>query len=357
MKQTLKIIALAAMTTFGLNTAAHAQFGLVRGISSLANQDPDPTIPQPKKKGKSVVFRWQNTPIGTWNPQTLELTFNQTWDEGELAGQPVIYSIDPATGIVTRNDGARKGSMNNDGTIESPNLGTLKFNAARNTVSLNGEPIGTASTTSAHSSGHAIGSFDSKVSPLLTAYLYFGLLISEDQVNKWKAEKAESDAQAAKRRAELQEKLKVVAQGYAEELAKCDVTVEASNFSTIGRVRKGCVEGANFSTIGYIKQRGTYNGYPAFEVEASNFSTIGYIRCTGNSGNNLKWEIEQSNHSTIGRFDGRDFDSTTSSIPSGHYSSGTVEASNYSTIGHIKGTSNPVIAAACYYFFFFNKQN
>lgn len=133
---------------------------------------------------------------------------------------------------------------------------------------------------------------------------------------------------------------------YADDLKNCNVTIEASNYSTIGHVRRGTVEASNYSTIGYIKSSGS-----SFVVEGPSHSTIGYIKSSSAN----RWQIENSNHSTIGTFDGRTFNGS-NSMTSGYYSSGTYEGSNHMTIGRIKGTQNPVIIAACFYFFgFFNK--
>ena len=358
MKKTLKIslVALIAMLTF--STMTYAQFGLGTIISSaraLADKDPDAEIPQPVKKGKPIILKWQGeTPIGTWNPQTLEITFAQKWDEGELAGKNVIYKVDPETGAVIRNDGVQKGSMSNDGTIESPNLGTLQFDTETNAVMMNGEKIGTAGPGGAQSFDHTIGSFESKVSPLLSAFVWFGLLTSENQVATWKAEQAEAEAKAEQERAEREALRAELEEQYAEDLKECSVTIESSSRMTAGRVRKGTVESSSFSTIGYIKK--SSNSSHTFVVENSSQSTIGYIKCTGISGDRLKWRIENSSQSTLATFDGRRFDGS-NTLTAGYYKNGTVEDSSQMTIGYIKGTDNPVIVAACCIFFnFFEKK-
>ena len=358
MKQILKIWSVALIAMFTMSNLAQAQFGLGSIISSakaVMDKEPDPVIPQPVKKGKPIAIRWEGkTPIGTWNPQTLEITFAQKWDEGELAGQNVIYKVDPETGAVIRNDGVQKGSMSNDGTIESPNLGTLQFDTEKNTVSMNGEEIGTAGPGGAQSFNHTIGSFDSKVSPLLSAFVWFGLLTSENQITNWQSEKAEADAEARAAQEEAEAQRALLEEQYAADLKECDVTIESSSRMTVGRVRKGTVEASNFSTIGYIKK--SSNSSHTFVVENSSQSTIGYIRCTGISGGKLKWRIENSSQSTLATFDGRTFNGS-NTLTAGYFKNGTVEGSDQMTIGYIKGTENPVIAAACCIFFnFFEKK-
>ena len=333
MKQRLMITMMAVVSMFMFSTVANAQFGLgslVKAGKAALDKDPDPTIPKAKKKGKPILVRWEGkTPIATWDPKELEIAFNQKWDSGDLAGKQVIYKVDEETGKVTRNDGQVKGSMSNDGTIESPNLGTLHFDASTHKITRNGEVIGTAGVESAVCFGHTIGSFDSKVSPLLSAYVWFGLMISENQVTKWKQEQTDAEAKAVQERAEREALMEQLKQEYAEDLKTCEVMIEKSNFTTAGRVRKGTIEDSSFRTIGRIK-------------------------CVGISGSNLKWQIEDSNFRTIGKFDGRNFDAS-SSENSGRYNGNMVENSKFSTIGRIKGTKNPVIIAACYYFFTFFK--
>ena len=95
--------------------------------------------------------------------------------------------------------------MSNDGTLETPNLGTIKFNPKTNEVSKDGEVIGYATISEASCYGTKFGSFDSYVSPLLLAYTTFGVLISNDQVDKLKAIKQKADAEAAARAAKERE--------------------------------------------------------------------------------------------------------------------------------------------------------
>ena len=147
----------------------------------LAIKDITPTIPQPAAKGALNTIRWGKTAIGTWDPVNLEITFNKTYDDGEFAGQKVSYKLDPATGKWTAKNGLPKGSISNDGTIESPNLGTIKFDPKTNKVSMDGSVIGEVTMQKATSFGHEIGSFEGHVSPLLVAYTFHGALISKNQ--------------------------------------------------------------------------------------------------------------------------------------------------------------------------------
>lgn len=239
MKQSIKISVMALIAMFAFSTAADAQFGLGKlarkvrkavGVETTQDKYEDlreqmakedkirqqkndsikavmasitPTIPQPAAEGTApITIKWKGTPIGTWDPVGLEITFNKTYDEGEFAGQKVSYKLDPSTGQWTSKKGTNVGSMSNDGTIVSPNLGTIKFNPQTNAVVKNGEVIGEATMLNASSYGTSIGSYETHVSPLLVAFTFHGSLISENQIAEWKEAKNQRDIAAAKARQE-----------------------------------------------------------------------------------------------------------------------------------------------------------
>ena len=222
MKQTLKVSVMALVAMFAFSTVADAQFGLGKLVNKArksvglktkqekrqdsiqtAIQSITPTIPQPAAEGSApIAIRWGSTQIGVWDPVALEIIFNKTYDEGEFAGQKVTYKLNPATGKWTSKKGTEVGSINNDGTIESPNLGTLKFNPETYKVIRNDEVIGEATKLKASCFGTTIGSFDGHVSPLLVAYTFHGILISPNQVTAWKEAKIKRDLEAAARAAQ-----------------------------------------------------------------------------------------------------------------------------------------------------------
>ena len=239
MKQSIKISVMALIAMFAFSTAADAQFGLGKlarkvrkavGVETTQDKYEDlreqmakedkirqqkndsikavmasitPTIPQPAAEGTApITIKWKGTPIGTWDPVGLEITFNKTYDEGEFAGQKVSYKLDPSTGQWTSKKGTNVGSMSNDGTIVSPNLGTIKFNPQTNAVVKNGEVIGEATMLNASSYGTSIGSYETHVSPLLVAFTFHGSLISENQIAEWKEAKNQRDIAAVKARQE-----------------------------------------------------------------------------------------------------------------------------------------------------------
>ena len=364
MKRThLLVMALAAM--FAFSTPAEAQFGLGKlarkarkavGLQTnqdkyeeyreqqakeekerkrkndsiqLAIKDITPTIPQPAAKGALNTIRWGKTAIGTWDPVNLEITFNKTYDEGEFAGQKVSYKLDPATGKWTAKNGLPKGSISNDGTIESPNLGTIKFDPKTNKVSMDGSVIGEVTMQKATSFGHEIGSFEGHVSPLLVAYTFHGALISKNQVVEWKEAQAKAAAEAAARAERERQERIAREEALKKEWQSLNVEVTNSSYSTLGYIRSnGTVENSSHSTIGYIRTDGT--------VENSSHSTIGYVRSNG--------EVENSSHSTIGYYRSGCFENSSHSTI-GYYRSGDIENSSHSTIGKLRGTNNSIAVA------------
>ena len=315
--------------------AKHRQDSIQTAIKSIT-----PTIPQPAKTGAPNVIKWGDTKIGEWDPVNLEITFNQTYDEGELAGQKVSYKLDPNTGVWTSKKGTNVGQMSNDGTIQSPNLGTLKFDPEKCTVSMDGEVIGKVNLKTAYAFDKTIGSFEGHVSPLLVAFTFYGSLISKKQVAEWKEAKLKVE-QEAKERAERERQARIEREEtLKKEWAALNMEITSSSNSTLGYIRaNGTVENSSHSTIGYIKTSG--------EVENGSHSTIGYIRDNGT--------VENSSHSTIGYYRNGCFEDSYHST-AGYFRNGDVENSSHSTIGKIRGGSNKTIVAAAVYFFFFKDK-
>ena len=376
MRQRNRFLMMAFVAMFAISTPADAQFGLGKlarkarkavGLQTnqdkyeeyreqqakdekerkrkndsiqLAIKDITPTIPQPAAKGALNTIRWGKTPIGTWDPVKLEITFNQTYDEGEFAGQKVTYKLDPATGAWTSKNGTAKGQISNDGTIESPNLGTIKFDPKTNKVSMDGEVIGEVTMQKATCFGHEIGSYEGHVSPLLIAYTFHGALISKNQVVEWKEAQAKAAAEAAARaERERQERL-AREEALKKEWSELNVEVMNGSSSTLGYVRaNGTVENSSHSTIGYIKSNGT--------IENSSHSTIGYVRSNGT--------IENSSHSTIGYYRSGTIENSSHSTI-GYYRSGTYENGSHSTIGRLRGTNNSTVIAGLFFFFHFKDK-
>lgn len=318
MKLSVKISMLALAATFAFNTPADAQFGLGKlarkvrkavGVETQQDKYEDfreqqakeekirqhkrdsikavmasitPTIPQPAAEGTApVTIKWKGTPIGTWDPVGLEITFNKTYDEGEFAGQKVSYKLDPATGKWTSKKGTDVGQMSNDGTIVSPNLGTIKFNPQTNAVVRNGEVIGEVTMLSAYSYGTTIGGFDAHVSPLLVAFTFHGSLISENQIAEWKEAKKQRDIVAAKARQEA------AARAASSSSSSRDIDLWR-NGSRFGELRSNGDVWINGSRRGELRSNGDIwvNGSRQGEFRSNgdiwkNGSRIGEVRSNG----------------------------------------------------------------------------
>ena len=338
MNRKTSFIALALVAMFACSTPAQAQWGgllnkarKAAGIKTKQEKAQDAaqqrmdsvakaaaaittTIPQAAESGQPITIKWGDTPIGTWDPVKLEITFNQTYDEGEFAGQKVKYILDPATGKFTSLNGIPK----------------------TNEVSMDGEVIGSVTKLRASCYGTDFGQLEGHVSPLLVAYIFHGALISKNQVQGWKEAEVKRAEEAKARAAKEKEERAARQEAEKKEFASQRVTIKANNYSTLGYIDGKTVKASNYSTIGYIEPDGT--------VKASNFSTIGYVDKNGT--------VKANNYSTIGYFDGSTIKASNYSAL-GYFQNGNVKASNYSSIGYIEGTKNKTVIAAAIFFFFF----
>jgi hypothetical protein len=188
-KTIFKSLVALIVIMLGVNFNAEAQIGLLGGLVDKATEK-SADIPKAKKKGKPIVISKGKYGIGQWDPTTLELTFFQKYEEGALKGQQIILKIDPNTGAITDKAGGSKGSMQK-GSLETLTLGSLtvkKKDYPWFTVSRNGEVIGQVSPRAAFNMNDLkLGNFEEEVSPLLVAYVFFGALMSEEQLATYKA--------------------------------------------------------------------------------------------------------------------------------------------------------------------------
>ena len=181
----LKALVALMVIMLGVGTTAKAQIGLLGGLAGAAidkASEKKADIPKAKKKGKPISIVFGQNAIGEWNPATLQITFNQK----NANGQQVVYTIDPNTGAVKSNDGSSKGWMK-DGEIDSPNNGKMtvkKKDYPVFEVFQDGKVIGIVTPTGAFdpSGKNKFGVFADEVSPLLVAYLCFGVCLTGDQI-------------------------------------------------------------------------------------------------------------------------------------------------------------------------------
>lgn len=198
------LIALLVLT-MGVNFNAEAQLGGllnkakdVVGSKKRAKETKNEiaqlwslAIPQPDANAPMVTFTMKidgaSVGVGTWWPAKNELN---------VSGpniKTVVCTIDPATGKVTSSSGEALGSISEDGTIVSPNLGTLKLKSSTECYKVirNDETLGAVTTgrevkVNKNRNGFSmvtVGSSDDKsVSNSLVAYVYFGLVFTENYI-------------------------------------------------------------------------------------------------------------------------------------------------------------------------------
>lgn len=354
MKHSIKISVMALVAMFAFSTVADAQTTTISlgglnklrkglGLKTKKEKAIDaitPTIPQPEEGAKPIVMKWMKKRVGEWNPETLELIFDQTYDEGEYAGKHVQFKLDPKTGKWTNIAGNVAGQMSNDGTLQTPNLGTINLDPKTLEVSKDGEVIGQVSVSDATCYDYKMGEFSGGyVSPLLMAYAFHGTMLSESQIVTFKQLKQKRDEEAAaKAAAERAAALKgwddVDCVFSGRGFAKWDgeaVRVENANHAVVGYVKtSGIVEDAYHKELGYIGT--TMSNYVAKKNTSLNPVTIGYF-----SGQAFEKEIGGGAIASISP-----------------YSQSITDANN-STIGRISGKYNNKVVTACFYFFFYRE--
>ena len=222
---------MAFVAMFAFSTTADAQFGglLKKAKAAVGAKSSEQkafeqeceagklAIPQ-AKSGAPILFMVEkkgempfNEAVASWDPQKLEVTImTNRW--GNTPGTKV--KLDPNTGKFTDAEGNAKGSINANGTIESPSFGTLKLEEYKEGVSTQNVKIDKAllgykinrgsenfSTYKFHGGWNGkldgmkyyLGSqlkpytleckvSDRSLNSLIVAYVYFGLVFNERTV-------------------------------------------------------------------------------------------------------------------------------------------------------------------------------
>lgn len=265
---------------------AYLYFGCLVAESQLIEWKAEPIIPQPSKELKEVTFKVEGDVFGTWNPETLQLTTTLTYKEGANAGKKIIMVLDPQTGKIANNAGAVLGSINNNGTIISidGDKYTLKDGKVYDGNAIVGI-IGKDHTVTSYDV--QVGEMDGYVSPLLAAYVYFGVLISKENIATYKAEQeARIKAEAERRAQEEAARKKAEEERLKAELANLIPVQKGS--STVGYVAKsGNVYNRDKKIIGQLPSGGCGT------IKDSGGWRIGDISCdteiTNSSGK--KWRV------------------------------------------------------------------
>jgi hypothetical protein len=199
MKHSIKVAALALVAMFAFSTASDAQIiGVLNraksAIKESANSNSNSSQNNKKVKlaipktgsGDAITFTRKNmegvaTEVAKWNPASGEITVGSA-----------VYKLDPNTGQVTDASGASKGSMSADGTVEAPNFGTIKLNQDGDAffyVYRGDEKLGAvvASMGEIYYGDRRLGdngfASDKSANPLLMAYIFYGLVYTQDDLD------------------------------------------------------------------------------------------------------------------------------------------------------------------------------
>ena len=184
-----KVMALVAIM-FGVSYNADAQLlgGLAKAVKNKnqqSHQNKACAMPQPDAKAKSATFsvgKNGEVAVCSWNPATLEITMLD-----EIAGNKKgdVIKLDPSTGKFTNNRGEDRGSISEDGTIESIHIGTLKLEAKdagvygmEYKIKYDGKVIGNLNSEG-FCAGYMVGPYTGAPSRLLAAYVYYALLFDK----------------------------------------------------------------------------------------------------------------------------------------------------------------------------------
>ncbi len=240
--------------------------------------------------------------IATWDDEALEFTLVRTYSEGELAGQPIVYSVNESTGEVIRNDGKLMATIKGDDVI-FPEIGTLSINSkSGGGLSLDGKPIGKVTRTEATCYGKPFGHFRREVERPLVAFILYSEYASKEEMAKQKSAMEARDKAAAEGQAAFQDNLlkitagtfqdptgrrlsRITAQGDLLDVSEKRIAHIAANGlitdaitgSRIGMLHaKGFVEDETGSRIGHLNPNG--------DVTNSTGSRIGHIYPNGDFG-------------------------------------------------------------------------
>lgn len=251
--------------------------------------------------------------IATWNPDTKQFTLKKTFDDGELAGQKIVYTYNEATGEVVRNDGQLMATIKGDDII-FPEIGTLSVNTQTGGgLSLNGASLGKVTRTEAYCYGKQFGHFRREVERPLVAFFLFNEYGTKNEVAKLKTAMDARDKAAAEGMANFKANVKKLTAGkFLDNTGKLIGQITASGDvlnsanQRVGRYANGkvtsAVSGTNLGSIGdngmIYDQTGSPKGrlQPNGAIDNKSGSNIGHIYSDG--------RIENRASSKVVRFTG-----------------------------------------------------
>lgn len=265
--------------------------------------------------------------IATWNPDTQQFTLVKTFADGDLAGQPMVYTVNESTGEVTRNDGKLMATIKGDDII-FPEIGTLAINTKTGGgLSLNGKSIGKVTRTEAYCYGKQFGSFRKEATRQLVAFFLFNEYATKEEVSKLKTAMDARDKASAEGMANFKANMKKITAGNFQNAAGTKIGSITANGKVLNRLGEqiGVIQASGKITDAYNRDLGrfTENG----EVYKGN-TWCGKIQANG------AVEDPRKTPSGIGRIQGNDF-----------YDASSNRIARFTGEGRY-------VAAVCYFFFF-----
>jgi len=266
--------------------------------------------------------------IATWDDEALQFTLVRTFAEGDLAGQPIVYTVNEETGEVVRNDGKLMATIKGDDVI-FPEIGTLSINSKTGGgLSLDGKPIGKVTRTEATCYGKPFGHFRREVDRPLVAFILYSEYASKEEMAKQKSAMEARDKAAAEGQAAFLSNLHKITAGSFKDPTGRQLGRITANGDVLNRAERriahiasnGLITDVHTDTrIGMIDAKGF--------VEDKSGSRIGHLSPNG--------DVSSSTGSRIGHI-----------FPNGDFADRTG-----SKVVHFTGTGR-YVAAVCYFFFF-----
>ena len=333
--------ALAILLAFAVSVPASAQFGglLKKAKDVVGNKAAETTgttttattTTNNKSNNLNKIYEgtsWdEDKVIATWNPDTKQFTLVRTFTEGDLAGQPIVYTVDESTGEVTRNDGQLMATIKGN-DIEFPEIGTLSIDVAKGGgLSLNGNSLGKVTRTEAYCYGKQFGHFRREVERPLVAFFLFAEYATQEEMAKQKAAMDARDKAAAQGAANFKANMKKITAGNFLNAAGTKIGSITADGKVLDRLGQqiGVVKSTGKITDAYNRDLGTFNDKG--EIYKGN-TWCGKIQANGSV------EDPRRTPSGIGRIQGNDY-----------YDASSNRIARFSGDG-------AYVAAVCYYFFF-----
>ena len=324
----------ACLLAFAVSVPASAQFGglLKKAKSVVGGSSSETTSTTTSSNSNNLNKIYEGTSweedkvIATWNPDTKQFTLVRTFTDGDLAGQPIVYTVNDS-GEVTRNDGQLMATINGD-DIVFPEIGTLSINVAKGGgLSLDGNPIGKVTRTEAYCYGKQFGHFRREVERPLVAFFLFAEYATKEEMAKQKAAMDARDKAAAQGQANFKANMKKFTAGNILNAAGTKIGSITADGKVLNRLGEqiGVVQSSGKVKDAYNRDLGSFNDNG--QVYKGN-TQCGKMQANGSI------EDPRRTPSVIGRIQGNDI-----------YDASSNRIARFSGDG-------VYVAALCYFFFF-----